>query len=65
MLKEVIRSVDPAALSKAVAPVDYLLLSQPEVDPERRVADWNIATIRAQARRLSVYLQRTRDAAEL
>jgi hypothetical protein len=65
LLARVIRSTDPSNLSKAVVPVEYLLLSQPEVDPERQVAAWNIRRIQAQARRLSLYLQQTQEASQL
>jgi len=63
-LASVIRSIGESdrVLSQALAPVEYLHLSLPEVDPERTLSPPNLSLIEGQARLLSLYLARTRAA---
>jgi hypothetical protein len=64
LLSEVLRTIAGAApdLSRAIAPVDYLLLSLPETNPARMLTEANRARIEKQAKLLSRYLQRSCDA---
>jgi hypothetical protein len=64
LLSEVVRSIAETGrvLPTALAPVEYLRLSLPEVDPDRASSPSNLSRIEAQARLLSLYLQRTRGA---
>ncbi|UCF98735.1 MAG: DUF115 domain-containing protein [Spirochaetaceae bacterium] len=63
LLNEVIRTIatPAAALSDAIAPVRYLLLSLPETDPDRLFRPANLPRIETAARRLQLRLQQTRD----
>jgi len=64
LLFEVVRSIagPEPVLSEALAPVEYLHLSLPEANPDRTLSPQNLSRIEAQARLLSLYLQRTRTA---
>jgi hypothetical protein len=64
LLAEVVRSIGQSdrVLSRALAPVEYLQLSLPEVNPDRTLSPANLSRIAGQAKRLSLYLQRTRSA---
>jgi hypothetical protein len=61
LLAEVSRSIGATGrgLEKVLDPVEYLHLSLPEVNPDRRLSSSNRSRIDAKARMLSVYLQRT------
>jgi hypothetical protein len=64
LLSEVVRSIaEPGReLARALAPVEYLHLSLPEVDPDRTLIPAHRSRIEGHARLLSLYLQRTRTA---
>jgi hypothetical protein len=61
LLAAVAQSKTAAVLKRAVSPVEYLLLSLPVADPDRQFSALEIGQIQAEARLLSVCLQRTRD----